>query len=978
MDDGGVAAAQQQQLASRRRLMVLLAVLFGFFLFTATDRRLAVNTDTTEPPADGTNNGSGKERDELVNLKRLAREIELFGGAPIYPANISLGERFMGQWSRAGLASINAVTPRLTPNISIQYVVSAQSPPSSLGFGEESGAVRMQLVSSPFHPRVPSVQRVEGVMLWYDGMDVEDDAIARRDFPISGWYLADEGIILAVSTQQRASILFTDDYPPPKPERSTLEDGDNATTPDAPNSTDTAGGGTGSGTCDLFMALRFRPIGMGSAPSDISGSGGGGGGGGRRLSNVASGVTSERSAFSTSYRNLQDWVSGSASTWWNTYKPTSPSQTATGEDADIGMGGTESAGVNGFPDQASVMSMDELQDALLGRQTHAHASKRSHVDYSSLIGGLSPATANGRKLLQLLSMEPAPLNGGRQLSSANPTASYPGAQYLPLHGRAVSPNCGFTFNVSVAAAVWDEEYLDSKSMGYALLATCCGIVIMTVLTYQIVQSSSQSSLSRISVLSIGLQTIMDAYLTLFHMVAGMVQVNAFSSFATTSFVQLVLFSVLEMRFMLMIWKARHQDAFSGGWESVRREVGALYCRFYLFLIAGLTLVYFWTFGGAKLLTVIFMSFWWPQIWHSAQHDSRPALTRPYIITTSVARLLIPLYFLVCPYNIMYALTPAEPRAAALSWGNSAWSDFLQPWMGAGNGDAAPWVGTLGVAPALATPAAAAAFWSNVRLGIFLTVWMLIQCVVLLLQTKMGWGPRWFVPREFLPSKYDYHRLIEIEGGRIVPNPAATTPWLRGRAAPTPAATAAATPVATDAAGAPVVPPPPGRASQLVTATVEHVRARWLNAVANATWLWTGVRLVIRNRWTSVTNTLPARGGSVRARHQAYERVDTGVDSSSGESGVEMVGAPVQVSVHDGTGTTTTDRAPASGAGEGVEVPGIDCLVCLDALPLPMTRQDYMVTPCDHLFHTSCLRPWLEQKLECPTCRMQLPEPGLTA
>ena len=28
----------------------------------------------------------------------------------------------------------------------------------------------------------------------------------------------------------------------------------------------------------------------------------------------------------------------------------------------------------------------------------------------------------------------------------------------------------------------------------------------------------------------------------------------------------------------------------------------------------------------------------------------------------------------------------------------------------------------------------------------------------------------------------------------------------------------------------------------------------------------------------------------------------------------------------------------------------------------------MTTPCNHQFHTECLRQWMEQKMECPTCR----------
>ena len=33
---------------------------------------------------------------------------------------------------------------------------------------------------------------------------------------------------------------------------------------------------------------------------------------------------------------------------------------------------------------------------------------------------------------------------------------------------------------------------------------------------------------------------------------------------------------------------------------------------------------------------------------------------------------------------------------------------------------------------------------------------------------------------------------------------------------------------------------------------------------------------------------------------------------------------------------------------------------------------YMETPCNHTFHESCLKLWMEQKLVCPCCRMKIP------
>ena len=36
------------------------------------------------------------------------------------------------------------------------------------------------------------------------------------------------------------------------------------------------------------------------------------------------------------------------------------------------------------------------------------------------------------------------------------------------------------------------------------------------------------------------------------------------------------------------------------------------------------------------------------------------------------------------------------------------------------------------------------------------------------------------------------------------------------------------------------------------------------------------------------------------------------------------------------------------------------------------RNKYMITPCDHVFHTVCLEKWMALKNECPYCKGVLP------
>ena len=40
--------------------------------------------------------------------------------------------------------------------------------------------------------------------------------------------------------------------------------------------------------------------------------------------------------------------------------------------------------------------------------------------------------------------------------------------------------------------------------------------------------------------------------------------------------------------------------------------------------------------------------------------------------------------------------------------------------------------------------------------------------------------------------------------------------------------------------------------------------------------------------------------------------------------------------------------------------GIQCVICMN--DVSTLNDDYMVTPCDHLFHSDCLLKWMEEKI----------------
>ncbi|OEL14237.1 hypothetical protein BAE44_0024744 [Dichanthelium oligosanthes] len=59
----------------------------------------------------------------------------------------------------------------------------------------------------------------------------------------------------------------------------------------------------------------------------------------------------------------------------------------------------------------------------------------------------------------------------------------------------------------------------------------------------------------------------------------------------------------------------------------------------------------------------------------------------------------------------------------------------------------------------------------------------------------------------------------------------------------------------------------------------------------------------------------------------------------------------------------------------VSEPGAVCAICKEDLPLAAAARRL---PCGHLYHSSCIVPWLEVHNSCPICRSPLPsnpEPG---
>lgn len=71
--------------------------------------------------------------------------------------------------------------------------------------------------------------------------------------------------------------------------------------------------------------------------------------------------------------------------------------------------------------------------------------------------------------------------------------------------------------------------------------------------------------------------------------AGIVVEDVFNAFAVAAFFEFVVFAIFEMRYLLLVWRARRANALDP-WAA-QRELSVLYARFYGVLLAGVFLGY---------------------------------------------------------------------------------------------------------------------------------------------------------------------------------------------------------------------------------------------------------------------------------------------------------------------------------------------------------------------------------------------------
>jgi len=282
------------------------------------------------------------------------------------------------------------------------------------------------------------------------------------------------------------------------------------------------------------------------------------------------------------------------------------------------------------------------------------------------------------------------------------------ALVMTILGVIHSPNCDFTASLNATAIRTDWEHTTGKAINYSFYMMLACLVQIVVLLRQLLHTQSQSAATRVSLLSVGWQTVVDALVCLAHIYLSLAMQPLFTAFASVAFFKLLIFCVIEMKYMAIIIQARNTT--NGGQnttELLRRQVAMLHLRFYVALV-GAFLAFF--YAGSEYRTVYILalySFWVPQIIQNIITEAKRPLHSYYIYGMSLTRLLAPLYIFAVPNNFLKEVYPDAP--------------------------------------------------TNLFMCELLVIWVGIQTAVLIAQGK--YGARFMIPARFLPPKFDYSRPI---------------------------------------------------------------------------------------------------------------------------------------------------------------------------------------------------------------------------
>jgi len=280
--------------------------------------------------------------------------------------------------------------------------------------------------------------------------------------------------------------------------------------------------------------------------------------------------------------------------------------------------------------------------------------------------------------------------------------------YINVHFKATVQSMNSTCtNITKATIHGDLLRYDlfiTKTLKYAAFAVSLSL-LHVLLVYRQMQFSTPANIAiKFSLTSVAMHSVLDAYLSLLHLMTALYIDDLFYPFMMVFLLQFLVFSVFDLRFVLLVWRGRWPLDFSSGWGRVRSTLTKIYAGFYGGMLLSLLLLYYVRNRMSHVIFLLF-AFWVPQIIHNIRTGDKFAIQNWFLFGVTSIRMFYPLYAYGCPHNFLEIPTD-----------------------------------------------------NKVVFGLLVFAGM--QMLVLKAQDR--WGSRFFIPKRLQPDYYDYHRTFQID------------------------------------------------------------------------------------------------------------------------------------------------------------------------------------------------------------------------
>lgn len=221
---------------------------------------------------------------------------------------------------------------------------------------------------------------------------------------------------------------------------------------------------------------------------------------------------------------------------------------------------------------------------------------------------------------------------------------------LHLH----SPECHMDFRASLYQ---DKTDYDRKTINYSILLILVAITNLYFIAKMIrTCAGSPAQANKISLVTVGVITIWDTYICLSHLYLALSMESLFHFFIMPAFWYFILFSIFEVKLLMIIWKAHYWDD-SASADTVRRAAVFFYCKLYAIIFV--VLIFFYKFMRYNAFLIGMSLYLAPQIIHNIIRGGRIRFNESYMFLAIGIRGILPLYFRGCSQNL-YQLRPSVP------------------------------------------------------------------------------------------------------------------------------------------------------------------------------------------------------------------------------------------------------------------------------------------------------------------------------